>query len=37
MGRFTDVKDVADVAEFLLSDNASFITGQQIFVNGGEW
>lgn len=37
MGRFTDVKDIADVAEFLLSDNASFITGQQIFVNGGEW
>ena len=37
MGRFTDVQDVADLTEFLLSDNAGFITGQAIFVNGGEW
>jgi NAD(P)-dependent dehydrogenase (short-subunit alcohol dehydrogenase family) len=37
MGRFTSVKDIADVTEFLISDNASFITGQAIYVNGGEW
>lgn len=37
MGRFTDVGDIADITEFLLSDNAGFITGQAIYVNGGEW
>jgi NAD(P)-dependent dehydrogenase (short-subunit alcohol dehydrogenase family) len=37
MGRFTDVKDVTDIAEFLISDRAGFITGQAIYVNGGEW
>ena len=37
LGRFTGVGDIADIMEFLLSDNAGFITGQSIFVNGGEW
>lgn len=37
MGRFTEVSDIADITEFLLSDNGGFITGQAIFVNGGEW
>jgi NAD(P)-dependent dehydrogenase (short-subunit alcohol dehydrogenase family) len=37
MARFTDVGDIADIAEFLVSDNAGFITGQAIYVNGGEW
>jgi NAD(P)-dependent dehydrogenase (short-subunit alcohol dehydrogenase family) len=37
MGRFTEVKDIADAAEFLISDRAGFITGQAIYVNGGEW
>ena len=37
MGRFTETKDVAELAEFLVSDSAQFITGQQIYVNGGEW
>ena len=37
MGRFTQVSDIADITEFLVSDNAGFITGQAIFVNGGEW
>jgi NAD(P)-dependent dehydrogenase (short-subunit alcohol dehydrogenase family) len=37
MGRFTDVGDIADITEFLISDNAGFITGQAIYVNGGEW
>jgi NAD(P)-dependent dehydrogenase (short-subunit alcohol dehydrogenase family) len=37
MGRFTSVEDIADIVEFLVSDNASFITGQALYVNGGEW
>ena len=37
MGRFTEVQDIADMMEFLVSDSAGFITGQAIFVNGGEW
>jgi 3-oxoacyl-[acyl-carrier protein] reductase len=37
MGRFTDVRDVTDTVEFLISENAAFITGQSIYVNGGEW
>jgi NAD(P)-dependent dehydrogenase (short-subunit alcohol dehydrogenase family) len=37
MGRFTSMRDVTDMVEFLLSDNASFVTGQALFVNGGEW
>ena len=36
MGRFTDTEDVAELAGFLISDSAKFITGQQIYVNGGE-
>jgi 3-oxoacyl-[acyl-carrier protein] reductase len=37
MGRFTEVHDVTDTVEFLISENAAFITGQAIYVNGGEW
>jgi len=37
MGRFTDVHDIADMVEFLISDNAQFVTGQALYVNGGEW
>jgi NAD(P)-dependent dehydrogenase (short-subunit alcohol dehydrogenase family) len=37
MGRFTKVEDIADIAEFLVSDSAEFITGQVIYINGGEW
>lgn len=37
MGRFTEANDIADMTEFLISDNAAFITGQAIYVNGGEW
>jgi NAD(P)-dependent dehydrogenase (short-subunit alcohol dehydrogenase family) len=37
MGRFTEMRDIADAVEFLVSDGAGFITGQAIFVNGGEW
>lgn len=37
MGRFTTEADIANAVEFLVSEKASFITGQAIFVNGGEW
>lgn len=35
LGRLGTPEDVADVAEFLASDRASYITGQVIHVNGG--
>jgi len=35
LGRFGEVKDVSATVRFLLSDMASFITGQTIVVDGG--
>jgi NAD(P)-dependent dehydrogenase (short-subunit alcohol dehydrogenase family) len=35
LGRFTTAEDLADVALFLLSDRARYITGATIDVNGG--
>jgi NAD(P)-dependent dehydrogenase (short-subunit alcohol dehydrogenase family) len=35
MGRFGDPDEVASVASFLASDDASFITGIELFVDGG--
>jgi 3-oxoacyl-[acyl-carrier protein] reductase len=35
MGRLAEVEDVANAAEFLASDLASFISGQHLLVNGG--
>ena len=35
LGRFGDPKDVAEAVAFLLSDNASYITGEILRVNGG--
>jgi 3-oxoacyl-[acyl-carrier protein] reductase len=35
MGRMAEPEDVAKVASFLASDDAGFITGQNIAVNGG--
>ena len=35
MGRLAEVEDVANAAEFLASDMASFISGQHLLVNGG--
>ncbi|WP_109476331.1 SDR family NAD(P)-dependent oxidoreductase [Paraburkholderia sp. C35] len=35
LGRFTTAEDLADVAVFLLSDRARYITGATIDVNGG--
>jgi 2-hydroxycyclohexanecarboxyl-CoA dehydrogenase len=30
-------EDIANACEFLCSDKASYITGQEINVNGGAW
>ena len=35
LGRMGDVKDVAAVVKFLVSEDASYITGETIHVNGG--
>jgi NAD(P)-dependent dehydrogenase (short-subunit alcohol dehydrogenase family) len=35
MGRFADPAEIAAVASFLVSDKASYITGETINVNGG--
>ena len=35
MGRFADPKEVADLVAFLISDEASYITGSIIDINGG--
>lgn len=35
LGRLGRSRDIADAAAFLLSDNASYITGQSLFVDGG--
>lgn len=35
LGRLGEVQDIADVVAFLVSDDARWITGQNIRVNGG--
>jgi 3-oxoacyl-[acyl-carrier protein] reductase len=35
MGRFGQAKEVAEATAFLLSDSASYITGETLKVNGG--
>jgi 3-oxoacyl-[acyl-carrier protein] reductase len=35
LGRLGEVQDIADVIAFLVSDDARWITGQNIRVNGG--
>jgi len=35
LGRFGDAQDIADAVLFLASDQAKYITGQTLHVNGG--
>jgi 3-oxoacyl-[acyl-carrier protein] reductase len=35
LGRFGEVKDIADIVCFLASDKADYITGQVISIDGG--
>mgnify|MGYP001797968470 CR=1 FL=1 len=35
LGRIAEVEDIADIVAFLASENARWITGQNIRANGG--
>jgi 3-oxoacyl-[acyl-carrier protein] reductase len=35
IGRYAEAEDIADVAVFLLSDDARYLTGQTVPVEGG--
>jgi len=35
LGRMGNIKDIAEAVKFLVSDNAAYITGETIHVNGG--
>ena len=37
MGRFGTHRELCDLATFLVSDASSYITGQVIAMDGGEW
>ncbi|MGC3953742.1 MAG: SDR family NAD(P)-dependent oxidoreductase [Propionicimonas sp.] len=37
MHRLTEIQDVLNAAVFLMTDNSSYMTGQSINLNGGEW
>jgi NAD(P)-dependent dehydrogenase (short-subunit alcohol dehydrogenase family) len=37
LGRFGDPAELAELAAFLLSDAAPFITGECVTIDGGEW
>ena len=37
MGRFGLIRDIENAAVFLCSDAASFINGEVLVVDGGQW
>jgi NAD(P)-dependent dehydrogenase (short-subunit alcohol dehydrogenase family) len=37
LGRFGTVEELADLAAFLVSDGSSYINGEVITMDGGEW
>jgi NAD(P)-dependent dehydrogenase (short-subunit alcohol dehydrogenase family) len=37
LGRFGNMNEITDLASFLVSDYASFITGDVVTIDGGEW
>ena len=37
LGRFGEQQELTDLAAFLISDNAGFINGEVITIDGGEW
>jgi NAD(P)-dependent dehydrogenase (short-subunit alcohol dehydrogenase family) len=37
LGRFGTIAELADLAAFLVSDGASYINGEEIKMDGGEW
>ncbi|MFJ9824796.1 SDR family oxidoreductase [Streptomyces sp. NPDC101160] len=36
-GRFADPADIADASLFLLGDRVSYLTGECLTVDGGQW
>ena len=37
MQRFAEPEEIADVVAFFASDASSYVTGQTLLVNGGNW
>lgn len=37
LGRICSLKDIENVALFLMDDESSYITGQSMHLNGGMW
>ena len=37
LGRFGTIEELADLAAFLVSDRSSYINGEVVTMDGGEW